>query len=350
MNEPNLCCSRQAEIQAWLDGDLAPAARADFERHVADCPRCAAALKAFRHVDELVGAACRPGPEDRVQPARVDRVMQRILAAPAPGGTAPTPWTAWLAAARALPAGAWPALALALGVVVLVVALSWSARVPGPPPAVAPPGSSPGHQAAGETGFVFSLAAGSGAVPFLVDNGLPLATGPAGLLARGRHYELASGRKLRLDADFHGPFRELSPGLVTRLPVEITGPARFEPRPAGLLLESGQAACAFREPHPAFVVETPCGKVESLGTRFLVEVRPGETLVALEEGRLRLTTPTQERMLTGRQAVRLRRSGEIEPAGAPSTPAYSSSPAAAPPLPPAPRPDDQGADTLNQSY
>ncbi|RCK77802.1 MAG: hypothetical protein OZSIB_2860 [Candidatus Ozemobacter sibiricus] len=363
MKERSTPCLRSVDFQAYLDGELSPTVRADLERHLGTCSQCAATLAAMRRIDGLVADACRPGPEDRPSPARIDRVMSRILGTPAgvpvtPVSTSgsPTFWetlTGWLQG--------WPAMA-GLGAAVLLIAVLWVGRgpsalpsrsgssVPAPDIALAPP----------EQGFRFVVKPTSGSPSTsregLLEEGQPFLAGEAGILRSGKRYEVKDGAIL-LAGTFSGPGPGRTAAIGTApaqapagsldrfdLDIALTGPARFIPGPEGLRLETGAMVCTFRGAHPVFTVTTPYGKIEALGTRFRVEIRPGEAIVQLEEGRLRLSTARDSAMVTGRQRARLHSSGGIETGelgSAPLPPRTDPGPGSA---------GDSSADSLHQSY
>ncbi len=364
MKESPTRCDRSFDFQAYLDGDLPAAARAELERHVGTCPSCRATLAALRRVDGLVAKACRPGPEDRPHPARIDRVMTRILGTP--GASTATPASTSGAASGSLWDDltgwrrAWPA-AVPLGAALLLIVVLWGGRGPSalPPRPASPPGGEVAV-APSDQGFRFAakLAVGSPGKG-LLEEGQAFIAGEAGFLRSGKRYEVKEGAIL-LACTFAGPGAgpvvasagSASPSPApaawpaggSDLEVSMAAPARFIPGPDGLRLEAGTVVCTFRVAHPVFTVTTPYGKVEALGTRFRVEIRPGEAVVQLEDGKLRLSTPRDTTVLTGRQRARLRASGEIETGETGS----ASSPPRGDPVPG--HPGDSSADSLNQSY
>ncbi|KPK84411.1 MAG: hypothetical protein AMJ81_05615 [Phycisphaerae bacterium SM23_33] len=56
MNE----CQRAEELNAYHDGELPPAAGAEFEEHLRQCPRCAAELAHLRELSRLLGTLAEP--------------------------------------------------------------------------------------------------------------------------------------------------------------------------------------------------------------------------------------------------------------------------------------------------
>lgn len=99
MTAPDPCAALEAALPDWLEGTLAPEARAAVDDHLAGCARCAA----------LVAALDRPAREDHalpeVQPARdlwpgiAARIAPRVLALPGAPGAVSAPWQRRVAAA-----------------------------------------------------------------------------------------------------------------------------------------------------------------------------------------------------------------------------------------------------------
>jgi len=66
-------------LAAYLDGELAPEPRADFEAHLAVCPNCVDYLAGYRETLRLGKRACEP---DAELPADVpSELVDAILAA-----------------------------------------------------------------------------------------------------------------------------------------------------------------------------------------------------------------------------------------------------------------------------
>jgi anti-sigma factor RsiW len=55
-------CGTQVRLDAYYDGELSPAERADVEAHLRDCPSCAAELAAIRGMSAAFADAAPPGP------------------------------------------------------------------------------------------------------------------------------------------------------------------------------------------------------------------------------------------------------------------------------------------------
>jgi anti-sigma factor RsiW len=60
-----MSCDREAEVHAYHDRQLGPAAREAFEEHLANCPDCAGLLADLRGVSGLILAAAMPATDDR---------------------------------------------------------------------------------------------------------------------------------------------------------------------------------------------------------------------------------------------------------------------------------------------
>jgi anti-sigma factor RsiW len=53
-------CSYSTQLSVYHDGELAPADREQLERHLAECPVCAAELEQFRRLSAILDSAPRP--------------------------------------------------------------------------------------------------------------------------------------------------------------------------------------------------------------------------------------------------------------------------------------------------
>ncbi len=79
-------CQNEALLQAWLDGELPPAASDAVRSHLAVCAGCAARVREAEDVLSLVGAACQSHSEEWVPTARLRARIEDRLAAPRPAG------------------------------------------------------------------------------------------------------------------------------------------------------------------------------------------------------------------------------------------------------------------------
>ena len=79
MERPLLSCRELIEfLAAYLDGELAREARADFDRHLSLCPSCLDYLASYRETVRLGKRACQP---DAELPAEVpSELVDAILA------------------------------------------------------------------------------------------------------------------------------------------------------------------------------------------------------------------------------------------------------------------------------
>jgi anti-sigma factor RsiW len=55
-----MTCDRTEQVHAYHDGQLAPAARAEFESHVAGCAACAQQLRELRSISRMISTAAVP--------------------------------------------------------------------------------------------------------------------------------------------------------------------------------------------------------------------------------------------------------------------------------------------------
>lgn len=69
-------CPRVKEAPAYSLGELSPAGKADYERHLAECAACARAAASFQRVI----ARLREDPDAECSPTLADRIAQRIEA------------------------------------------------------------------------------------------------------------------------------------------------------------------------------------------------------------------------------------------------------------------------------
>lgn len=76
MTEPasdDLTCRELVElVTAYFEGIMSDPERARFERHVGDCPGCAAVVSQFRTTIEVTGRLT----EDQVSPAQADAMRE----------------------------------------------------------------------------------------------------------------------------------------------------------------------------------------------------------------------------------------------------------------------------------
>ena len=78
MGNPLLTCRELIDfLAAYLDGELAPEARAAFEAHLSLCPNCVDYLSSYRETIRLGLQACEPDAElpADVPPELVDAIL-----------------------------------------------------------------------------------------------------------------------------------------------------------------------------------------------------------------------------------------------------------------------------------
>lgn len=76
----DLTCRELADfVMAYLDDELAPAARRDFEAHLAECEDCVAYLRSYRATVALERTLAGGGDADA--PEMPEALVQAILAA-----------------------------------------------------------------------------------------------------------------------------------------------------------------------------------------------------------------------------------------------------------------------------
>ena len=73
-------CEQAIRLNAYHDGELSPAARADLERHLGQCPQCSAELERLRRLRGMFASLPRPElPAFSRQ--RLHRAVERLPAA-----------------------------------------------------------------------------------------------------------------------------------------------------------------------------------------------------------------------------------------------------------------------------
>lgn len=65
-------------LMAYTDGELSPARRAEFDRHLSICPACEAYLRSYMHAIRL-GKAAFATPDDQPVPASVPQELIRAI-------------------------------------------------------------------------------------------------------------------------------------------------------------------------------------------------------------------------------------------------------------------------------
>ena len=82
------CSYSEARLDAYVEGELAPAERSRVAAHVAECARCAALLHEFRVIDALLLTPRRLEPA----PNFTFKVMAEVRAMPAPHVSHASSW------------------------------------------------------------------------------------------------------------------------------------------------------------------------------------------------------------------------------------------------------------------
>lgn len=81
-------CQSETLLQAWLDGELSPAASEALRSHLAVCAGCAARIREAQEVLSLIGTACQRSFEEPVPTAALRARIEDGLAAPRLAGRA----------------------------------------------------------------------------------------------------------------------------------------------------------------------------------------------------------------------------------------------------------------------
>src|SRR5436309_14699057 len=121
----------EAVLNELADGTLAPAERAEVERHLAECAECRASVDGLRELARAVGRLELREPPVRVWP-RIERAI-RLEGAPHPGGAGLRGMTARLTGSRYV----WAGLAAA-AVILLAAAITLRLGLPGARPGAIP--------------------------------------------------------------------------------------------------------------------------------------------------------------------------------------------------------------------
>jgi len=121
----------EAVLNELADGTLAPAERAEVERHLAECAECRASVDGLRELARAVGRLELREPPVRVWP-RIERAI-RLEGAPHPGGAGLPGMTARLTGSRYV----WAGLAAA-AVILLAAAITLRLGRPGARPGAIP--------------------------------------------------------------------------------------------------------------------------------------------------------------------------------------------------------------------
>jgi anti-sigma factor RsiW len=103
------CKRNREELSAYVDGELAPAARSELESHIQACASCRAEVAAHDRLEEAFASLREVTPPGDFEARFWARVAREREAAAEPAG-----WRRWLTWPRALAAAAVTAAAIAL--------------------------------------------------------------------------------------------------------------------------------------------------------------------------------------------------------------------------------------------
>ncbi|HOF17708.1 MAG TPA: zf-HC2 domain-containing protein [Phycisphaerae bacterium] len=70
-------CEQASRLSAYHDGEMSPDCRVEFERHLGQCPQCAAELDRLRRLTAMLGAA-RPAAIPAASLARLHRAVDLL--------------------------------------------------------------------------------------------------------------------------------------------------------------------------------------------------------------------------------------------------------------------------------
>lgn len=273
------CARVEGLLQAHIDAELSPAERLVVEQHVAECPRCAALLRASQAASVTVFEALAA---DRLPQSLAPSVMEGLpeMAARDRGDVASVNWRAKHPSSRAaammrrIPIAA----AVVLTILAVVIQYNW-------PESPVPNASVIGvvTQVSGDVSHVADVgkAAERVALQEFIEPGAMLETGANGMMMAA----LTGPTYVKLNRN-------------SRLTVA---------NDRSLELEYGEAWFDVNRNGRRFVVRTPSGDVRVLGTTFLVRADANSTTVAVVEGEVHLESAADRQSFVlvtqGRQAT-----------------------------------------------
>jgi tetratricopeptide (TPR) repeat protein len=300
------CTAVREDLAAIVDGD--PEAVRRHADHLAQCDECRDA----RHAAAAAAQAAAAAGADFAPPADLEaRLAAALEAAPAPHDAAapgpepappapPTPPPPRLARAPRSSRVGWLVVAAAAGVIAVVLASREGGKPPKPPI---------GDGTAGALAQVARAATdGASGVEVRVAAGAPYAKAAAGAT-------LHPGSSVRTDARTRARLT-LADGSALTLNhnTEVT----LDPMVArSVALRSGEVLCEVTHVETARPanVAFPGGRVEVLGTRFLVATAPGGTSVRVTSGAVKvLAGQRAEPVRAGEEAVVAAGSIQVAPA------------------------------------
>lgn len=243
----NPCTNHERLIQEYIEGALDGAGQEALREHLKDCPVCREAFGQVQLLEEWVKDAFEPASG---ADAAADRILERIRDGAAlreVGGNRRRAW--W--------PGRWvPALA-ALGCLMLGLAAGlWGGRMSARPAGAAlQEGTAVQIRVARLEGTVLVRHAGA-------DQWAPLKT--ASPLFTGDLILCSAQSSLELRLKDNSTLM-LEPNSIFHLS-HYNGSADFA-------LDRGALVADLNSPHPPFVVRTPNGAIQALGTKFRVKVK-----------------------------------------------------------------------------
>lgn len=250
------CTRIENNVQAYIDGELAPAERVIFEQHVAECSGCAEQLKKHQRTSALLFEAFS---DKKLTHSLRQRIMEHLPEIePAPGESvedvnwrAKHPRNAYAVMMRRLPL----AVAVVLICVGVVIRVYW------------PDEDQPG---AGVLGVITQTV------------GDPTFLGTDGLLseeAEVRNYVKPGGRYET------GPGGAMMVSLLGPTTIKLSENTRVAIQgDRRITVEEGEIFLEVARDKRRFLVHAPSGDITVLGTSFLVKVRPKDTTVTVANG------------------------------------------------------------------
>jgi hypothetical protein len=248
------CATHQILLDKQLDGSITPGELVELEAHAATCSTCRAELAARALVQQVVREALVPRTDAE---SAKHLVLARIPAGTAPQESPVDAWAAWLGAIvagkdwmvwarRAVVASIFLAIGCGLGAFFNRPDV---VRITHAPPALKVP-----LEVAHLEGTVLVKHLGA-------EEWQQVRTNSAIYLGDTFHCAAKAGVILKMKDQSTIAMQENSM-VVLQL---LHGGTQFH-------LKHGQIAAALRSPHPPFVISTPHGRVEALGTEFTVNV------------------------------------------------------------------------------
>ncbi len=250
------CETHQILLDKQLDGTIRPGELAELKAHAQACATCRAELDSRVLIENVVQDALLP----RTSTERAKRLVLARISAEATIGDSPVKaFDAWLRWAREAVAGggSWQAGVWRTAVAGVLLAIGFGLGVWWNGPA-RQANSSPTPEVA------LAIATLEGTV-LVKHPGLelwqPLKTNSTIRLGDTFHCAAKSGVTLKMKDQSTIALTQNSM-LVLKL---FDGRTQF-------YLEHGQLAAALNSPHPPFVISTPHGQIQALGTEFTVTV------------------------------------------------------------------------------